>query len=77
MACKSSLYVLPYDWGLSNTPRFVIEYAKLKAPHLKIIASAGTEEKLQFMRESGADVVFNYKTTDTATVLREHGPLDM
>ena len=56
---------------------FVIEYAKIMAPHLKIIASAGTEQKLQFMRESGADVVFNYKTTDTLSVLLEHGPLDM
>ena len=29
------------------------------------------------MKQVGADVAFNYKTTDTEKVLREHGPLDM
>ena len=62
----------------SHTIRsFVIEYAKIIAPHLKIIASAGTPEKLRFMKESGADVVFNYKTEDTLSVLQKEGPIDM
>ena len=55
----------------------MIEYAKIVAPHLKIIASAGTDQKVQFMKESGADVAFNYRTTSTRKVLEEHGPLDM
>jgi hypothetical protein len=46
-------------------------------PQLKIIASAGTQSKLDFMKSIGADVVFNYKTKDPATVLAEHGPIDM
>ncbi|KZV96086.1 NAD(P)-binding protein [Exidia glandulosa HHB12029] len=48
-----------------------------KADGLKVIASAGTESKLQFLRELGADVVFNYKTTNVEDVLKEHGPIDI
>lgn len=29
------------------------------------------------MKELGADVVFNYKTMDTAEVLEKEGPIDM
>jgi NADPH-dependent curcumin reductase CurA len=29
----------------------------------KVIASAGSDEKVKFMKEIGADVAFNYKTT--------------
>ncbi|KAF8157830.1 hypothetical protein B0H34DRAFT_706300 [Crassisporium funariophilum] len=53
----------------------VIQLAKRDG--LKVIASAGSEEKLQFMRECGADVVFNYKTTKTAEVLEKEGPVDI
>ncbi|TCD60768.1 hypothetical protein EIP91_009537 [Steccherinum ochraceum] len=63
--------------GAGSVGTFVIAYARLTAPHLKIISSAGSAEKLEVMREAGADVVFNYKTTDTATVLAEHGPIDI
>ncbi|TCD60757.1 hypothetical protein EIP91_009550 [Steccherinum ochraceum] len=63
--------------GAGPVGTFVIAYARLTAPHLKIIASAGSPEKLELMKESGADVVFNYKTTDTAEVLAEHGPIDI
>jgi NADPH-dependent curcumin reductase CurA len=31
----------------------------------KVIASAGSEDKIKFMQSIGADVAFNYKTTDT------------
>ena len=47
-----------------------------KADGLKVIASAGSEEKVQFMKECGADVAFNYKTTSTKDVLDEHGPIN-
>jgi NADPH-dependent curcumin reductase CurA len=53
----------------------VIQLAKLDG--LKVIASAGSEEKVKFMKEVGADVAFNYKTTSTHKVLEENGPIDV
>ncbi|KAJ7676804.1 NAD-P-binding protein [Mycena polygramma] len=35
------------------------------------------DEKVQFMRSIGADVAFNYKTTDTREVLAREGPIDV
>ena len=61
--------------GASTVGTFVVQLAKMDG--LKVIASAGTDEKCQFLREIGADVVFNYKTESTAKILKEHGPLDM
>ncbi|TCD66317.1 hypothetical protein EIP91_001563 [Steccherinum ochraceum] len=55
----------------------VIEYARHTNPHLKIIASAGSPQKLEVLKQAGADVIFNYKTTDTAKILAEHGPVDI
>ncbi|KAJ7030209.1 hypothetical protein C8F04DRAFT_1114238 [Mycena alexandri] len=43
----------------------------------KVIASAGSEEKVKFMQSIGADVAFNYKTTDTREVLAKEGPIDI
>ena len=56
---------------------FVIEYAKHVAPHLKIIASAGSQDKVDILKKVGADVTINYKTEDLEAVLRAHGPIDM
>jgi NADPH-dependent curcumin reductase CurA len=53
----------------------VIQIAKQDG--VKVIASAGSEEKVKFMKEIGADVVFNYKTTDVREVLKKEGPIDM
>jgi NADPH-dependent curcumin reductase CurA len=53
----------------------VIQLAKRDG--LKVIASAGSEAKVKYMKEIGADVVFNYKTTDTREVLAREGPIDM
>ncbi|KAJ7682244.1 hypothetical protein DFH06DRAFT_1289783 [Mycena polygramma] len=44
---------------------------------LKVIGSAGTDAKVEFMRSIGADVAFNYKTTPATVALKEHGPLDL
>ena len=44
---------------------------------LKVIASAGSDDKVAYMKSIGADVAFNYKTTSTKEVLAEHGPIDM
>ena len=48
-----------------------------KAQGLKVIGSAGTEDKVAFVKSVGADVAFNYKTADTAAVLAKEGPIDM
>lgn len=53
----------------------VIQIAK--ADGVKIIASAGSDEKCDYMKSLGADVVFNYKTTKTADVLEKEGPVDV
>ena len=57
--------------------RFVTEYVKVIAPHVKIIASAGSAEKVEIMKGAGVDIAFNYKEQDTFAVLKEHGPIDM
>lgn len=56
---------------------FLIEYVKHTAPHLKIIATAGSPEKLELCKKAGADVVLNYKTVDLEKALAEHSPIDM
>ncbi|KAF8074121.1 hypothetical protein FPV67DRAFT_1778639 [Lyophyllum atratum] len=53
----------------------VIQLANLGG--LKVIASAGSEEKVVFMKKIGADVAFNYKTTNTEEVLKKEGPIDI
>ena len=53
----------------------VIQLAKLDG--LKVIASAGSDAKVEFMKELGADVAFNYKTTSTSAILEKEGPLDV
>ena len=48
-----------------------------KAAGMKVIASAGSEEKLAVVRSLGADVAFNYKTEDTRAVLEREGGIDV
>jgi len=60
---------------LTKWSRLVIQLAKLDG--LKVIGSAGSEEKVQFMKEIGADIAFNYKTTSTTEVLEKEGPIDV
>ena len=43
---------------------------------LRIIASAGSDTKVDWLRTLGTDVAFNYRSTSVATALAEHGPLD-
>ena len=42
-----------------------------------MIGSAGSDEKVEFMKSIGADVAFNYKTTKTREVLEKEGPINM
>ncbi|KZV72729.1 alcohol dehydrogenase [Peniophora sp. CONT] len=53
----------------------VVQLAKMDG--LKVIASSGSDEKVQFARECGADVSFNYKTQSAEEILKEHGPIDI
>ncbi|PCH38850.1 NAD(P)-binding protein [Wolfiporia cocos MD-104 SS10] len=53
----------------------VIQIAK--ADGLKVIASAGSDEKVAFIKSLGADVAFNYKTENTREVLAREGPIDV
>ncbi len=55
----------------------MIEYAKITCPNLKIIASAGSDEKVQIMKKAGADVAIHYKTQDVRKILLGNGPIDM
>ncbi|KAI0827338.1 NAD-P-binding protein [Trametes gibbosa] len=48
-----------------------------KADGLKVIASAGSDDKVAFVRSIGADVVFNYKKESTRDVLEREGPIDI
>ena len=48
-----------------------------KAQGLKVIGSAGTEDKVAFVKSVGADVAFNYKTTKTWDVIEKEGPINM
>ncbi|KAJ7143341.1 hypothetical protein C8R43DRAFT_1071013 [Mycena crocata] len=61
--------------GASAVGIVVIQLAKAKG--LKVIASAGADCKVEYMRSLGADVAFNYKTSSVVEVLKEHGPLDL
>ncbi|KAK7458784.1 hypothetical protein VKT23_009789 [Stygiomarasmius scandens] len=54
---------------------FVIQLAKLDG--MKVIGSAGTDEKVELAKRVGADVAFNYKTTSTEEVLAKEGPIDV
>ena len=55
--------------------RTVVQLAKFDGK--KVIASAGNDDKVSFMKAIGADVAFNYKTTKTGEILKEHGPADI
>lgn len=60
---------------LMTNLRLVIQYAKLDG--LRVIASAGSDEKVEYLKSLGADVAFNYKTTSTREVLEKEGPIDV
>ncbi|PPQ97816.1 hypothetical protein CVT26_012916, partial [Gymnopilus dilepis] len=54
---------------------FVIQLAKMDG--LKTIGTAGTAEKVEFLKEIGTDVIFNYKTTKPRDVLLKEGGIDI
>ena len=62
---------------LTKSGSFLIQFLKLRHPKLKIIASAGTAQKLEVMSSLGADVVVDYKKDNLRATLAQHGPIDM
>ncbi|KAF8441617.1 hypothetical protein L210DRAFT_3644873 [Boletus edulis BED1] len=54
---------------------FVIQLAKRNG--MKVIASAGSDDKVEFLKELGVDVAFNYKTTKTSEILTNEGPINV
>ncbi|KAF7791938.1 hypothetical protein EIP86_002964 [Pleurotus ostreatoroseus] len=61
--------------GAGPVGSFVIQLAK--AAGLKVIASAGSGDKVAFLQSIGTDVAFNYKTEDTSTILKQEGPVNI
>ncbi|KAG6860416.1 hypothetical protein C0995_011410 [Termitomyces sp. Mi166 len=51
----------------------VVQLAKLEG--MKVIASVGSDAKVEYVRSLGADVVFNYKRESYDSVLQQHGPI--
>ncbi|KAJ6506990.1 hypothetical protein C8R45DRAFT_923154 [Mycena sanguinolenta] len=58
-----------------SAQEMVIQLAK--RDRLKVIASAGSDGKVELMKQLGADVAFNYRTTNTREVLEREGPIDV
>jgi len=48
-----------------------------KADGCKVIASAGSDDKVAFVKSIGADVAFNYKSVPTSKVLEKEGPINI
>lgn len=48
-----------------------------KAEGAKVIASAGSDEKVEYVKTLGADVVFNYEKASTHDILEKEGPVNM
>ncbi|TCD64959.1 hypothetical protein EIP91_003417 [Steccherinum ochraceum] len=61
--------------GAGCVGAIVIQLAK--ADGLKVIGSAGSDAKVEYMKSMGADVVFNYKKTKVEDVLKKEGPIDI
>ncbi|KAJ6587561.1 hypothetical protein DFH09DRAFT_1141355 [Mycena vulgaris] len=61
--------------GAGPVGSMVIQLAKRDG--LRVIASAGSDEKVAFMKEVGADVAFNYKATNISEVLAREGPINV
>ncbi|KAF8578379.1 NAD(P)-binding protein [Ramaria rubella] len=59
----------------SGVGQMVVQLAKLRG--LKVIGSAGSPDKVEFLKELGVDVAFNYKTTKTEDVLSQHGLINI
>ncbi|CAE7153661.1 unnamed protein product [Rhizoctonia solani] len=61
--------------GAGTVGSLVAQLAKARG--LKVIASAGSNDKVEAMKQKGVDVAFNYKVEDVAEVLAKEGPIDI
>ncbi|EUC67547.1 zinc-binding dehydrogenase family oxidoreductase, partial [Rhizoctonia solani AG-3 Rhs1AP] len=61
--------------GASAIGSLVVQLAKAKG--LKVIASVGSDDKVNFLKSIGTDVAFNYKKENIADVLVKEGPIDI
>ncbi|KAG8729811.1 hypothetical protein FRC11_007961 [Ceratobasidium sp. 423] len=61
--------------GAGTVGSLVAQLAKARG--LKVIASAGSNDKVEGMKRMGVDVAFNYKTDDVVDVLAKEGPIDI
>ncbi|KDQ07315.1 hypothetical protein BOTBODRAFT_38932 [Botryobasidium botryosum FD-172 SS1] len=61
--------------GSGAVGNVVCQLAKLEG--LKVISSAGSDEKVAYLKEIGVDHAFNYKTADTNAELQKAGPVDI
>ncbi|KAF8074670.1 NAD(P)-binding protein [Lyophyllum atratum] len=61
--------------GIVQSAELVIQLAKRDG--LKVIASAGFDDKVKSMKDIGADIAFNYKTTGTRQILEKEGPVNI
>lgn len=52
-----------------------VQFAKREGP--KVIASAGSLQKVEFHKTLGPDHVFNYKVSDVNKELQAHGPINI
>ncbi|CAE6419808.1 unnamed protein product [Rhizoctonia solani] len=48
-----------------------------KSLGLKVIASTGSDDKVEFLKSIGVDVAFNYKKDKISDVLEKEGPIDI
>ncbi len=44
---------------------------------MKVIASTGSDAKVEYMHSQGADYVFNYKKKSYVEALAEYGPYEV
>lgn len=44
---------------------------------MKVIASAGSDSKVEYMRSLGCDLPFNYKKTSYQEFLSKNGPVNL
>ncbi|KAJ4466760.1 hypothetical protein J3R30DRAFT_3663430 [Lentinula aciculospora] len=59
--------------GASGVGSLVIQLAKMNG--LRVIASAGSDAKVEYMRSLGVEVPFNYNKESYESVLSKHGPI--
>ncbi|KAJ3891022.1 hypothetical protein GG344DRAFT_48210 [Lentinula edodes] len=59
--------------GASGVGSLVIQLAKMKG--MRVIASAGSDPKVEFMKTLGVDVPFNYNKESYESVLSKHAPI--